>query len=120
MRVNHTQNFYSNKAALKIELSKNGIFFEVALATKEKKNNLPVFDWQNKSSAKFSISELCHLLEGLKAFRQSPENYVSLAQKLTYNYKTGKSFNNFQFQHRTLKGDTRSGWNVFKILFLLL
>ena len=106
--MKYKQHFYGSKAALYTELSESGVFFEIAQAT-EYKNNLPVFDWDNKKIAKLAISELCHLSDSLKSYRSDVHLYLSYAQKL--NSQKSK-YKNVQFIHKTLKGMTRVGWHV--------
>jgi hypothetical protein len=105
-----SQVFYSAKSALEIELSKNGIFFTIA-PFKEKKDGFLCYNWKEKAISKISISELCHLLEGLKYFRDTPETYVFYAQKLF-----GKNYQNYQFCHKNKKGQIiMVGWQLFTL-----
>lgn len=65
----HEQKFYSLKTCLKVVLSNDGTFFEIAGKSPDtKKNGMYVFEWDKTLSVKFNISELCLLSFALKVF----------------------------------------------------
>lgn len=109
MQLVYKQTFYSSYSALEVELSKNGIFFCIAPCIGKNENGNFTYDWKKKNISKISISELCHLLEGLKAFRVSKEEYEDKALRLN----NGK-YKNYQFPHKSKNGDARIGWNLYE------
>ncbi|MEK7433670.1 MAG: hypothetical protein AABZ74_11105 [Cyanobacteriota bacterium] len=105
----YKQIFYSSYSALEVELTKNGIFFSIANCIGKNENGNFTYDWKQKNISKISISELCHLLEGLRAFRISKTEYEEKALKLN----NGK-YKNYQFPHKNKKGDARIGWQLYE------
>ncbi|MBC7475522.1 MAG: hypothetical protein H7263_14630 [Candidatus Sericytochromatia bacterium] len=101
-----TQKFYTTKLALQVQVSSNGIFFDVASALPDTDR----FNWDAKSSVKFSISEICNMLSALEAFRNKGiESYTELAQNLF-----GIKYKNMQFIHINRKeNQVRTGLNVY-------
>ena len=116
MRLTYKQVFYSSYSALEVELSKNGIFFCIANCIGKNENGNFTYDWKQKNISKMSVSELCHLFEGLKAFREGKEVYEEKALKLN----NGK-YKNYQFPHKSKNGDCRVGWNLYenKLQFII-
>ena len=101
------QVFYTTKQALQVQLSENGVFFEVApsLGGKDK-----AYDWKNKTGVKFSISELCNLADAMDNFRVLGEPaYIKHSQIVC-----GQAYKNMQFVHINRKGhQVRTGLNLY-------
>lgn len=105
----YKQIFYSSSSALEVELSKNGIFFSIANCLGKNENGNFTYDWKQKNISKLSVSEVCHLLEGLQAFRLGKAEYEEKALKVN----NGK-YKNYQFPHKNKKGDARIGWQLYE------
>lgn len=108
MKLVYKQVFYSSTSALEVELSKNGIFFSIANCLGKNENNNFTYNWKEKNISKISCSELCHLLEGLQAFRLGKEYYEEKSLELN----NGK-YKNYQFPHKSKKGTARIGWQLY-------
>lgn len=107
------QSFFSGMCFLSVELSHKGIFFTIVNKPKGAKK----FDWPGRKTAKFSISELTHLSEGLEIYRnQGEEAYKKRAMLFSISEKFpagNPKFTNIQFIHKTEKGSTRAGFNLY-------
>lgn len=101
-----TQVFYTNTKALQIQISSNGIFFEIA----PELSGTDRYDWDKKVGVKFSISEVCNLLYGIESFRTKGEQgYISASQSIC-----GINYKNMQFIHKNRRNeDVRTGLNFY-------
>ena len=101
------QVFYTTKQALQVQLSENGIFFEVAPSLNGKDK---AYDWKKKTGVKFSVSELCNLANALESFRVFGESeYIKCSQTIC-----GQAYKNMQFVHINRKGhQVRTGLNLY-------
>lgn len=100
------QVFYTKSQALQIEISTNGIFFDIAPALAESDR----YNWEAKKGAKFSISEVSNMAHAMEVFRiNGAEAYANLAQSIF-----GEKYKNMQFVHRNRSNQTvRTGLNLY-------
>lgn len=101
-----TQVFYLNAKALQIQISNNGIFFEIAPELK----GTDRYDWEKKNGAKFSINEICNMLYAVETFRtKGEEGYIKVSQNIC-----GEKYKNMQFVHKNRRQeDVRTGLNLY-------
>lgn len=109
-----SQVFYSGRAALQIELSKNGIFFTLAPALQKNEDGNMTYNWKEKITKKFSISETILIKKALiTLFEEGIEAY----QKLGFFISNNSKYCNMQFIHVTAKGESRMGLEAYSTFF---
>lgn len=93
--MRYEDTYYSGSSALTIELSDNGIFFNIANVNKTN-NKVKTFDWKQKKIFLVSRAELGHIREAIKAYWDNgEEGYTNYCLKLFKNPK----YRNVLFTH---------------------
>jgi hypothetical protein len=89
------QTFYSNKSALNIEHSKNGLFVEVAPLLKVEED-IKYYDWENKKIVLLSVDEALVMAESIQIYiHRGAEAFHSFCQTIFRNPK----YKNLVFVH---------------------
>lgn len=108
--INHSQIFYSGRAALEVQLTRNGIFFIIAPSLQKNEAGNMTYNWEKKITTKFSISETILIKKALIAFFEGgTEAYKKIGLFISGNEK----YSNMQFQHVTAKSEIRVGLEVY-------